>query len=55
MLAAVSLVPKIVFGTSQGLRKHVLSERSARVPGGMKQTWYRNVRGAERSSLLGQG
>lgn len=55
MLAAVFLVPKIVFGTSQGLRKHVLSERSARVPGSMKQTWYRNVRGAERSSLLGQG
>lgn len=32
LLAAVSLVPRIMFGTSQGLRKHLSNERSTRVP-----------------------
>lgn len=37
LLTAVPSVPRTVFGILQGLRKHLLSEKSTRVPGGMKQ------------------
>lgn len=37
LLTAVSSVPRTVFGILQGLRKHLLNEKSTRVPGSVKQ------------------
>lgn len=41
LLTAVSSVPRTVFGILQGLRRHLLHEKSTRVLGGMKQPRYK--------------